>query len=74
MECALYGGAAGDRPRLSLTRGPEMLYGAIVLAVAAVMAGMFGFGGLISTGSWVARVLFFLFVVLLLVTLIAAML
>jgi uncharacterized membrane protein YtjA (UPF0391 family) len=49
-----------------------MLYGALIFAVAALVAGMLGFSGLASAASAIARVLFFVFVVMFLVTLVAA--
>jgi uncharacterized membrane protein YtjA (UPF0391 family) len=49
-----------------------MLYGALIFAAAALVAGLFGFGGVASAAATLARILFF--VVMFLVTLIAALL
>ena len=51
-----------------------MLYGALIFAAAALVAGVFGFGGLASAAATLARILFFIFLVMFLVTLIAALL
>ena len=37
-----------------------MLYWALVFAVVALVAGVFGFGGISSAAAGVARILFFL--------------
>ena len=44
-----------------------MLRWAAIFLVIAIIAGVFGFGNLAATASGIARVLFFLFIVLLLV-------
>lgn len=48
-----------------------MLYWAIIFAVVALVAGVFGFGVALAAGG-IARILFFIFLVVFLVTLIAA--
>ena len=45
-----------------------LLYWAIIFAVVALIAGIFGFGGVASAAGGVARVLFFIFVLVFLVT------
>ena len=47
-----------------------MLRWAIVCFVIAIIAAVFGFGGLSAELAWVARVLFFLFLVLFVVSLV----
>ncbi len=49
-----------------------LLYWAIIFAVVPLVAGIFGFGGVASAAGGLARILFFIFVVVFLVTLIAA--
>ena len=51
-----------------------MLYWALIFAVLTVTAGVFGFGGVVSAAGGVARILFFILLVVFLVTLIAAIL
>jgi uncharacterized membrane protein YtjA (UPF0391 family) len=48
-----------------------MLQWAILFLVIALVAGLLGFGGLASTSAGIAQVLFFVFVVLFVVALIA---
>ena len=47
-----------------------MLYWAVVFLVIALVAALFGFGGIASAAVGIAKVLFFLFVVIFVVTLI----
>jgi uncharacterized membrane protein YtjA (UPF0391 family) len=47
-----------------LSREALMLYYAAVFFVLAILAGIFGFGGLAGTLSWAAQLLFVGFVVL----------
>ena len=44
---------------------------AAIFLVIAIIAGVFGFGNLAATASGIARVLFFIFIVLLLVAVIS---
>lgn len=48
-----------------------MPYWALVFLVAAIIAGLFGFGGVASASAWIAQILFFVFLALLVVSLIA---
>lgn len=48
-----------------------MLYWALVFFVVALGAGVFGFGGIASASAGIAQILFFLFLILFVVTLIA---
>lgn len=48
-----------------------MLIWTIIFLVVALIAGLFGFGGIASTATGVARVLFFVFLVLFAVSLLA---
>ncbi|GGH55423.1 DUF1328 domain-containing protein [Frigidibacter albus] len=48
-----------------------MLYWAAVFFVIALITGMFGFGGLATVSAGVAQVLFFVFLALFVLTLIA---
>jgi uncharacterized membrane protein YtjA (UPF0391 family) len=47
-----------------------MLYWAVVFFVIAIVAGLFGFGGIASASVGIAQFLFFIFVVLFVVSLI----
>ena len=47
-----------------------MLRWAIVFLVIAIVAAVFGFGGIAGEAVWIARILFFLFLVLFVVSLI----
>jgi uncharacterized membrane protein YtjA (UPF0391 family) len=47
-----------------------LLYWAIVFLVIALVAGVFGFGGIASTAAGIAQVLFFIFIVIFVVALI----
>ncbi|MHA1518466.1 MAG: DUF1328 domain-containing protein [Alphaproteobacteria bacterium] len=49
-----------------------MLHWAIIFAVVALVAGVLGFGVVASAAGGIARILFFIFLVVFLVTLIAA--
>jgi uncharacterized membrane protein YtjA (UPF0391 family) len=48
-----------------------MLYWALICLVIAIMAGVLGFGGIAGTVVGFAQILFFVFIVLLVVSLIA---
>lgn len=50
-----------------------MLYYAVVFFIIAIIAGLLGFGGIAAGASSIAQVLFFIFVVLFLVSLIAGL-
>lgn len=47
-----------------------MLRWALVFLVVALLAAVFGFGGIAADAAWIARILFFLFLVLFVVSLI----
>ena len=47
-----------------------MLYYALVFLLIAIVAAMFGFGGVAVTSAYIAKILFFVFLVLFLVSLI----
>jgi uncharacterized membrane protein YtjA (UPF0391 family) len=51
-----------------------MLYWAAVFFVVALVAALFGFGGIASASAGIAQILFFLFLVLFVVSLIAGVL
>jgi uncharacterized membrane protein YtjA (UPF0391 family) len=46
-----------------------MLYWAVVFLVVAIIAGIFGFTGLAGTSIWIAKVLFFVFIILFVISL-----
>lgn len=50
-----------------------MLRWALIFFVVALVAGIFGFGGIYTAGIGIAKILFFLFLVLFVVSLIAGM-
>jgi uncharacterized membrane protein YtjA (UPF0391 family) len=47
-----------------------MLYYALVFLLIAILAGVFGFGGIAIASAGIAKILFFVFIVLFLVSLI----
>ncbi len=47
-----------------------MLSWALTFLVIALIAGVLGFGGIMGTSAWIAEVLFFLFLVMFVVSLI----
>jgi uncharacterized membrane protein YtjA (UPF0391 family) len=47
-----------------------MLYWALLFLIVAIVAAVFGFGAIAGTAAWVAKVLFFVFLVLFIVSLI----
>jgi uncharacterized membrane protein YtjA (UPF0391 family) len=47
-----------------------MLYWALLFLIVAIIAAVFGFGAIAGTAAWVAKVLFFVFLVLFIVSLI----
>jgi uncharacterized membrane protein YtjA (UPF0391 family) len=51
-----------------------MLYWAVVFFVIAVIAGVLGFGGIATAAVDIARILFFIFIVLFAISLIAGLL
>ena len=48
-----------------------MLYWAAVFFIIAIVSGMFGFGGVASSAGGMAKILFYLFIVLFVVSLVA---
>lgn len=50
-----------------------MLRWAAVFLVIAIVAAVFGFGGIAAAATWIAKILFFVFVVLFLVSLISGL-
>jgi uncharacterized membrane protein YtjA (UPF0391 family) len=50
-----------------------MLYWALVFFVVAIVAAIFGFGGISAAATDIAKILFFIFVVLFVVSLIAGL-
>ena len=51
-----------------------MLAWALIFAVVALVAGVFGFGGVAPARAGIARILFFISIVIFLITLIVALL
>jgi uncharacterized membrane protein YtjA (UPF0391 family) len=51
----------------------DMLYYALVFFVIALIAAVFGFGGIAVAAAGIAKILFFLFLVVFLVTLVMGM-
>jgi uncharacterized membrane protein YtjA (UPF0391 family) len=54
----------------SLAEGEAMLYWAVVFLIIALVAALFGFGGIAVAAAGIAKLLFFLFVIIFVVTLI----
>ena len=55
---------------LSVERRSIMLYWAAVFFIIALIAGVFGFGGIAAGAVEIAKILFFIFIVVFLVTLV----
>lgn len=51
-----------------------MLYYALVFFVVAIIAGLLGFGGIASAMTGIAKILFWIFVVLFIISLVAGVL
>jgi uncharacterized membrane protein YtjA (UPF0391 family) len=68
----LYGFSSVSFCRIAGGSGTEnaMLYWAVVFLVIAIIAALFGFGGIAEASAGIAQILFFIFLVLLIVTLI----
>ena len=64
----LYMQARGVRNACLWSGVPEMLYWALVFLVVALVAGLFGFGGLASASAGIAQTLFFVFLILLVIS------
>jgi uncharacterized membrane protein YtjA (UPF0391 family) len=54
----------------SLQRRHAMLYWAVVFLVIAIIAALFGFGGIAEASAGIAQILFFIFLVLLIAALV----
>lgn len=52
-------------------KGNHMLNWSIIFLIIAIVAGVFGFGGIASASVGIAQTLFFIFVVLFLITLVS---
>jgi uncharacterized membrane protein YtjA (UPF0391 family) len=64
--CALEASASDTR----LAKGAIMLHYALVFFVIALIAALFGFGGIAAGAAEIAKVLFFIFLVLFIVSLV----
>jgi uncharacterized membrane protein YtjA (UPF0391 family) len=58
-----------SRPRILAGEGTPMLYWAAVFLVIALIAAVFGFGGIAASAAGIAKVLFFVFLVLFVISL-----
>ncbi len=47
-----------------------MLRWAVVFLIVALIAGVFGFGGIAADAAWMARVLFFVFLIMFIISLV----
>ena len=54
----------------NITTGGIMLYWAIVFFIIALIAGIFGFGGIAATSAGIAQILFFIFLAVFVLSLI----
>ena len=59
--------------RISARKGRRMLYYALVFFIIALVAAVFGFGGIAAGAASIAQVLFFIFLVLFIASLIAGL-
>jgi uncharacterized membrane protein YtjA (UPF0391 family) len=67
--------ASGDRRHAgtSIVEGGSMLHYTVVFFVIALVAALFGFGGIAAGAAEIAKVLFFIFLVIAVVTFIASL-
>jgi len=70
-ELAPEGGVIGPLRVISLQQETIMLYWALMFLVVALVAALFGFGGIASTATGIAQILFVIALVMFLVTLVA---
>jgi uncharacterized membrane protein YtjA (UPF0391 family) len=61
----------GTGRAVTLAGGSDMLHYALVFLVIAIVAAIFGFGGIYVAAAGIAKILFFLFLILFLVSLVA---
>src|SRR5512132_1715872 len=61
---------AGANVAAFLCRGDLMLYWAVVFLIIALVAAVFGFGGIAAASAGIAKLLFFIFLVLFVISLI----
>ena len=54
----------------NIVRSKNMLYWAVVFFIVALVAALFGFGGIAAGAASIAQILFFLFIVLFVISLI----
>ena len=66
---ASYAGGVGELPKLVYSGG-NMLYWAAMFLVIALIAAFFGFAGVATAAVGIAKILFYVFLVIFLVTLI----
>ncbi len=69
-EASLVG---GRRSYPQQVRSKAMLYWAVVFFIVAIIAAVFGFGGIAAGATTIAQVLFFVFLVVFLASLIAGL-
>jgi uncharacterized membrane protein YtjA (UPF0391 family) len=58
-------------PARHVIEEPDMLYYALAFLLVAIIAAVFGFGGIASASAGIAQILFFVFLVLFAITIIA---
>ena len=58
-------------PRGQLSKGVIMLHYALVFFLIALVAAVFGFGGIAASAAGIAKILFFVFLVLFIASLVA---
>jgi uncharacterized membrane protein YtjA (UPF0391 family) len=63
----------GKRIEVAVTQEVSMLRWALIFLVVAIVAGIFGFAGIMVAAAGIAKLLFYLFLVLFLVSLITGM-
>lgn len=66
------GHKAGNSLLACLQEEVDMLYYAVVFLIIAIIAGALGFGGIAGASTGIAQILFFIFLGLLLLSLIAS--
>jgi uncharacterized membrane protein YtjA (UPF0391 family) len=78
LDCDFIGYTAATAPNVhgclqvpfTLTLGATMLRWALIFFVVAIIAAVFGFGGVAGEAAWIGKVLLFIFLILAVVSLI----
>ena len=62
--------STGDVAKRKILKGNPMLYWAVTFFIIAIIAAVFGFGGIASASAGVAQILFVIFIVLFIIAMV----